>query len=222
MPEFKFETEWHIFTPAENDNDLGDIRFRKLLSGKDWNTLPITIRKRFSKRVKAGDSVVYRGYINHTRFNRAGRIFAQMLRLIGSPIPLDRVNNDKAAVVTVTEDAHGDGQFWTRQYGRKAGFPQVIHSSKRFAGPTGLEEYIGFGIGMTLKLETQSDALLFKSNSYFWEVFSKRIYIPKWLTPGNLTVGHHDHGDGWFEFTLGLAHPWFGQLVDQSAMFEDH
>ena len=42
MPEFKFETEWHIFTPAENDNDLGDIRFRKLLSGKDWNTLPIT------------------------------------------------------------------------------------------------------------------------------------------------------------------------------------
>ena len=143
--------------PKSNQRvELGDLRFRALMSEADWASLPLAIRRRFSKRLAGGQTIVYAGEILESWMSRAGWWLAQAARLIGGPLPLTRdaqVRSGRspalrvASVVTVTEDMATGGQIWTRLYARRKGFPQVIHSSKRFAGPTGLEEYVGRGIG---------------------------------------------------------------------------
>src|SRR5579862_4557066 len=113
------------------------------------------------------------------------------------------------------------GQVWSRMCARRNGFPQVIHSVKRFAGRTGLEEYVGFGVSMSLKISVMNDALVFSSAGYAVQFGRLRLPLPDWLTPGDLAVTHSDLGGGSFRFTLEIIHPRFGWLLRQSAVFRE-
>ena len=198
-----------------------DDRFSDLVGHKAWNKLPAAIRRRFGKRLQGGASVAYQGQVVAMQMNLAGRVLAQAARIIGAPLPYDMSSVGQPAVVSVTEDIAGSGQFWIRQYGRAAGFPQVVHSSKRFSGPTGLEEYIGYGIGMALNVSAEDSDLLFKSDHYFLQFLGGRLRLPRLLSPGDLVIGHHDLGGGQFRFSLDLRHRLLGQLIYQDAIFAD-
>ena len=206
--------------PPPKDEALGDLRFRALLSSADWAALPAPIRKRFSKRVAGGETAVYSGEVEHTDLSRLGWLFAQLARFCGGPLPLSRLAR-VPAVVSVTEDMVTGGQIWTRLYARRDGFPQIIHSSKRFAGPTGLEEYVGRGIGMELTVHVEDAALLFRSARYFFRIGRVGFHLPTWLTPGALTVTHAELGEGRFTFTLDVVHPFLGCIVHQHAVFRE-
>ena len=206
------------------EGDLLDLRFRALLPERDWASLPPAVRRRFGKRLARGESAVYVGTVVVARISPLGWLAAQVARLIGGPLPLE-AEPGRASVVTVTEDPDGGGQVWTRLYARACGFPQVIHSAKRFTGPTGLEEHVGAGVGMTLTVAVVDGALAFRSERYFVRCLGRRVRLPDWLTPGALTVTHADAGagalPGAFRFTLDISHPWFGPLIRQEAVFRD-
>ncbi len=204
--------------PAYDGQALHDDRFCALLGVAGWSRLPPAVRERFSRRLGAGESITYVGEVAECRRTRLGWLMAQACRLIGAPLPLhDDIH--VPAVVTVTEDARGGGQVWSRMYGRPRGFPQVIHSSKRFAGPTGLEEYLGRGFGIALAVSADSQALHFRSEHYFLALGGRRLRLPAWLAPGVLTISHVDRGGGWFAFVLGLRHPLCGELISQTCLF---
>jgi hypothetical protein len=205
---------------SSSERLLDDHRFRALLPDDDWGRLPLAVWRRFSKRLAGGKTVVYVGEIEESSHSRAGWWLAQLTRLIGGPLPTGS-ETGVPIIVTVTEDAASGGQVWTRICARAKGFPQVIHSAKRFAGPTGLEEYIGFGISMALRLSVAHEALFFHSAGYFLSFGSLRLPLPEWLTPGTLTVSHADLGGGTFRFSLELEHPRHGQLIRQSAIFRE-
>ena len=97
----------------------------------------------------------------------------------------------------------------------------MIHSSKRFAGPTGLEEYLGAGVGIALIASADDNAIHFRSDHYFLALGRMRLRLPRWLTPGALTVSHVDRPDGQFAFILSLRHPWLGELIRQTGLFSD-
>jgi hypothetical protein len=200
--------------------EIGDIRFRALLSEAEWSALPAAVRARFGKRIADCRTVYYAGEIVECAISRAGWWLAQLARLIGAPLPLTRDAMVPAAVC-VTEDAGCGGQFWIRIYGRRRGFPQVIHSSKRFCGPTGLEEYVGRGFGIALRVEVAGGALHFVSDHYFLALLGLRLRLPRWLGPGELRVSHVDCNHGRFAFVMVLRHALLGELVRQTAMFDD-
>jgi hypothetical protein len=205
---------------TRSHDDVGDLRFRKLLSAKAWHALPAAVRARFSKKLTGTKVAVYTGEILETRMSRCGWLFAQFARLIGAPLPTSRDTN-VPAIVSVTEDEATGGQYWTRLYNHHNGFPQVIHSAKRFAGPTGLEEYVGFGVGMALTVDADDTSLHFRSDHYFLKIAALRLRLPKLLTPGQTTVSHVDLGHGAFAFVLDVTHPLLGELIHQVAYFRD-
>ncbi|MEE9319017.1 MAG: DUF4166 domain-containing protein [Granulosicoccus sp.] len=199
---------------------LGDNRFRSLLTPDEWSTLPQAVRNRFSKTLTNGRTVVYTGIVTVCRISRAGWCLANLLRCIGAPLPVS-TDTQIPATVVITEDTKADGQFWTRIYSRKKRFPVIIQSSKRFCGVTGLEEYIGYGVGIALRLSSNSKGLDFFSDHYFLEAKQHRVRIPAWLTPGELVVSHIDRGNNGFEFVLRLTHSLLGELVYQKIRFKN-
>jgi hypothetical protein len=210
----------HSLRPEIGDGSLIDTRFRRLLPEEAWARLPLPIRRRFSKRLPDGGTIVYAGTVTESWTSRAGWCLAQAARLIGGPLP-HATGPGAASAVTVTEDKATGGQVWTRLYARERGFPQVLHSSKRFAGPTGLEEYVGRGVGMALTVHVEDGALVFRSAGYFLHAFGRRLPLPAWATPGALTVTHAEAGGGAFRFTLEITHPRLGALLRQTALFRE-
>lgn len=208
-----------IDTPIANKKI--DTRFHQLLRREAWARLPSAIRRRFGKSLCPGSSVLYQGHVTRMEISLAGKLLAHAARLIGGPLPHDPSCLGRPAIVAVTEDTASNGQFWIRQYGRARGFPQMVHSSKRFAGPTGLEEYVGHGVGMALRVEADAKALHFLSDHYFLQLGRRRLRLPRWLMPLQLVISHVHVNDSQFLFTLDLRHPRLGRLIRQDALFND-
>ena len=199
---------------------LDDHRFHALLPDDAWGRLPLAVWRRFSKRLAGGQTIVYAGEVEESFHSRGGWWLAQLARLIGGPLPTG-TETRVPIIVTVTEDVASGGQVWTRICARSDGFPQVIHSAKRFAGPTGLVEYIGCGLSMALTLSVEREALLFHSAGYYLSIGRYRLPLPERFSPGALMVSHADLGGSAFRFTLELAHPRHGLLLRQAAIFRE-
>jgi Domain of unknown function (DUF4166) len=208
------------FCGAAPTAELADARFRALVGEAAWAELPEPVQRRFSKCLAPDAAIIYRGTVVATELSRIGRVLAFLGRAIGAPLPLTN-GATGPAVVSVTEDACLGGQCWTRIYARPGRFPQAVHSAKRFRGPTGLEEYVGYGIGMALRVSVEKGALVFRSDHYFFQVGQRRWRVPKLLEPGLMQITHREEGGGTFAFELQLAHPALGTLVSQLAYFSD-
>jgi len=205
---------------AASPAPLGDTRFRTLLGEVAWSHLAQPVRERFSKRLSPGSVALYRGHVVTTELSRLGWLLAQAARLIGSPLPT--MNHAVGpAVVVVSEDTATRGQRWLRIYERPGRKPQMVLSTKNFRGQTGLEEDVGAGISMQLRLAVEDGALVFRSQRYRVSWRNIGFTLPEFLSPGAMTIVHTQQEDGSFSFGLTLRHPLFGQLLHQLAYFRD-
>jgi hypothetical protein len=115
---------------------LGDLRFRALMSDLEWASLPQPIRRRFSKRLSGGRTVVYVGEVVETRLSLAGHLLAQAARLIGFiDLPGHRLwlpDVMTTGALTVTHTEFSDGRFSFTLNVTHARFGLLIHQRAVF------------------------------------------------------------------------------------------
>ncbi len=222
IPRYSDAQLWHLRGQGNGKREVvrAEDRFRTLVGDDAWRGLPLAVQRRFSRHVASGEMRLFRGEVVVTRLTWAGRALAWLARLVGGPLP-DTDGATGPATVLVTESPELGGQVWTRTYTRPGRFPQTINSVKRFAGSTGLEEYLGYGLVMRLRLDVEDGCLVFRSTGYNVELGGWRVSIPGCLTPGTCSITHRDLGGGRFAFTLELVHRQLGQLAYQVAHFEE-
>jgi len=204
---------------SERTQQAVDQRFEELVGELAWRRLPKPIRRRFAHALRPNGQVIYRGRVIQTRLNKPGWLLAQLSRLIGGPLPVES-QTDQATSVVVTVDPD-NGLLWTRQFARRRGWPQIIRSAKRFAGPTGLEEHIGAGIGIALRVRARADRLCFELDHLFVKLAKWTVRLPRRLFALRMLVEHIHLKETSFGFYLRIDHPRLGCLVEQLACYED-
>jgi hypothetical protein len=90
LADMKIPGDLRRVEPPESDKALGELRFRALLSNDERYVLPLTVRRRFPKRLAGGRMMVYVGEVLETPVSRIGSWLAQMARLFGRPLPPSR------------------------------------------------------------------------------------------------------------------------------------
>ncbi len=208
-------------TPAgANYRRLQKSKRYKALLGKQWNDLPEAIQRRFVNWTPPSSLQIYKGHVLETRLTLFGRLAVRLTNFIGLPIPI--ASEDKAGAIILVREACGfEGQFWSRIYNRTNSPPHMINSTKCFAGKTGLEELVNCWFGISLSLFAENDSLVFSSEQYFLKILQKRCYLPRWLIPVYLRVTHADRGPHRFRFTLEISIPVIGEIINQTAIFEE-
>ena len=191
--------------------------YEALLGPVEWARLNPAIRDRF-RHSAASRPVTYAGVMARVEMSFAGRLLAQLLRLIGTPLTL-HAGRDVPTTVRVYPDPQRPGMVWDRVYDYARHRSCRVRSTKCIDLAEGLLEMVGGGFGMYLALSVQDGALHFTSTRYFCEIAGRRIPIPFLMTPGVTRVSQTDLGDDEFQFELEVTHPWLGRTYYQVGTF---
>jgi hypothetical protein len=191
------------------------VDFEALLGPAAWARLAPPIRRRFAAH-PAGAVITYPGRMQ-VQASLAGRLLAQLCRLIGTPLAPWTGEDVRVEVSVRLEDG---ALVWDRLY-RFAGRAPVLVSSRKLADGDGVLEMVRGGVGMALSVREADGALHFDSRGYVVVVGPLRLRLPDLFTPGAAHVVHQDLGGGRFRFALTFRHPWLGETFHQDGVFDD-
>ena len=209
--------------PFEDDlksgpNVTADRSYRDVLGVASWCRLKPEVRGRFSVKPAPGGTIRYAGTMRTVELSLMGWLFAQLCRLIGSPLAPYR-GKWVPMKIELADDPLLGGVAWSRTYRFPAIRELTVRSTKCRAGEGQFVEHIGRGFRMRLALKEVAGDLWFVSTAYDVCVFGRYLSIPSLLTPGVTTVTHEQLTGDRFRFTLSVDHPWLGRTIYQAGFF---
>jgi hypothetical protein len=195
------------------------LGLRNVLGERAWSRLPSRVRARFAEPVQPVDFV---GKFDVVRASPLGRVIAWMCQVIGTPI-VPRTGWNVPAIIHV--DPVSRGASWLREYRWPHGDTHRVHSTKVVDADGTLVEELPARLRMPLNVYEHQGVLHFVSKGYYFDLGiglgtdSLKLHLPWWLSPGTTHVEHIDAADGWFRFTMTVAHPIFGEVFYQTGRF---
>lgn len=192
--------------------------YRSLLGEAAWKRLHPEIRERFCATDKDAFAL-YRGSMDYVKLSPAGKVFAHLCRIIGTPLALYCGKNVPIDVQVYVNPKLG-GMTWDRYYHYQNKQTNRVRSTKCIDAKLGLIEVVGAGFAMNLKIYEDQGAMGFISTRFFCKIGAWRIPIPSLLTPGKTVVEQRVLDNGHFQFSLHVTHPWLGQVFAQQGCFK--
>ena len=202
---------------ASHKNNDAKLDYRGLLGEQYWQRLHPAIKLRFAH--KNQQETVYKGEMKQVYASFAGKILAQICRLIGTPLALYSGKNVPVEVKVYPNKKVG-GMVWDRFYQFPNKTVNRVKSTKCILGPKQLVEMVGGGFGMKLKVYVKNSALYFESTQFFWQCGGFTIFIPDILSPGKTFVSQEALNDSQFRFRLEVNHCLLGKMFQQVGIFE--
>ena len=206
--------------PALSASGTAHLGLRDVLGESAWVRLPAAVRARFSEPVQAVD---YVGEFDVVRASPLGRVIAWFCQAIGTPV-VPRTGRNVSAVIHVGPVSRGAS--WLREYRWPHGNTHRVHSTKVIGADGTLVEELPARLRMPLDVYERHGVLHFVSKGYYFDVGIRlggatnlKIHLPWWVSPGTTHVEHIDEADGWFRFTMTVAHPIFGEVFYQTGRF---
>lgn len=194
--------------------------FRHIM-GADWLRLHPDIRRRFEKNPQPGRPLRYRGHLSELMASRAGRWLGRLMRPLIQGALIPHTQHGVPVDITVY-GLPGDAAIYKQRIYHLHGRAPVRFTSHMLEGEGGeVLEYVGAGLGMTLRLLVDGDSLHFQSGHYFWRALGRRWPLPHWLTPGQTYLWHHNETPGRFNIRIEIRHPWLGTTFRQVGVFEE-
>ena len=197
---------------------VADPVYRDALGDLAWARLKPEIRQRFSVRPTAEQCVRYAGVMERVELSFMGWLFAQVCRLIGTPLAPFRGRNVRMRIELV-RDKKLNGVAWHRIYYFGPDRIFTVRSTKSKGKSAELIEHIGCGFSMRLNLSERGGNLVFTSTAYQFSAVGRTFQIPALLTPGITTVTHEQIEGDRFRFSISVDHPLLGTTIFQDGEF---
>lgn len=201
-----------------NRGVAADESYQEILGAESWNRLKPEVRQRFSAKPKRGKAIRYAGTMQRVELSWTGWLFAQVCRLIGSPLAPWR-GIDVPMTIELIPDGKLHGVAWKRTYQFFPSKSFTVRSTKCKGENGEFIEHIGSGFSMRLRLSEKDGSLIFTSVAYELAMLNRIFRIPALLTPGVTTVTHEQLTGDRFRFTLSVDHPVLGRTVYQDGEF---
>lgn len=185
--------------------------------GLEWCNLSPKTQARFKAYPDA--DIEYTGLMSEIHCSLAGKIFANIARIFGSPL-VPYSGHDIPIHVVVYKKPGKSDIFKKRTYYFPEKPPFSVETYMHLNAHGEFVEYASLGLGMIMKLNARDGNLYFYGKQYVLDIGRLRIRIPAWLTPGIATVLHTDYGSEQFRVRIEMKHQWLGVTFVQDGIFK--
>ncbi|MCP4700382.1 MAG: DUF4166 domain-containing protein [Gammaproteobacteria bacterium] len=190
----------------------------KQVLGAEWDSLAPVIKKHYSLKPFAADTIHMKGVMEHIKHAMIAKLFILPGLMLGALIPYQG-RKVPAEVYNWTEKDSA-AFHWKRSFmfpGRKK--PFLFRSYMHRFGNDQIIEYVRFGIGIKLQTTASNGGVVFKDNGYVWKLGAVFIPLPVNMLLGKAQVEEMPLSATEFHMKMEIKHPIFGKTFQYEGRF---